>query len=911
MKEIDSTTIFLIDGSSFLYRAYYGLRPLHTKDGIPVQATYGFVRTIKKMIDDFNPSNMVLIWDSKGPTTRHEFYEDYKATRQAPPSDLSLQKDHIKQFADLIGLCQVEKSGYEADDIIASLAQDFIDESVVIISPDKDLRQLITNRITVFEPFKRQYIDSQFFEQKHGFKPEHLLLYHTLLGDSSDNIPGVRGIGKKGAQELTIAYHTRENMYDHIDDITNTRLRNALIAHKDDALLSEKLFMLQSVEHGLGKDDIVFDKKHFSRARSLFEKLGFKSMLASMPSEGSQTALFSDQPSYDWNMVIVQDEQALRQMIQELRAAKRFAYDTETSGLQPLIDILVGISFSCDESKSYYVPCGHVNNENVPQLSRDVVLKALKPLLEDDSIAKVLHHTKFDQLALLHYGVATKGIVFDTILAAHLLRDAWQKIGLKMLSERYLNEPMMSFKVLMGKQYKSFDQVPILTGARYAAHDALQTFKLARCISDDLDKEPTLKKMFYEMELPISQILCAMELRGIRLDSKKITLLGARIDKDLREIEAKIRGTIEALPNGQDRESKGKSINLNSPKQVEVLLFDDLELPVIKKSKEGARSTNAEVLSELSKQHPVPGMILKYRELFKLKSTYIEPLPKGVNPATGRIHTTFNQFDVATGRLSSSSPNMQNIPVTSEYGKQIRGAFIAQDGYRFMSADYSQIDLRVLAHLSGDANLVKAFNDGCDIHAQTAAQIFNVEPKQVTADQRQVGKRINFSIIYGLTPYGLSRDLDIKMSEAKKYIEAYFEQYPSVQSWMDQVVELGKEKGYVETFFGRRRYLPQLHERNHTMYEAARRIAINTPVQGTSAEVIKLAMLALDKVFAAKNIDAHMLLQIHDELLIEFSQGLEADLLPLVESAMESVVSWKVPFTVALRCGNDWQEVTK
>lgn len=899
-------SIFLIDGSSFLYRAYYGLRPLQTSSGIPVQATYGFCRAIKKIIDDFDPSYIGLIWDSKGPTIRQEVYTAYKATRQAPPSDLGVQRDYIKQFAQDIGLLQLEKPGYEADDIIASIVKELAADSIIIVTPDKDLRQLVCERVIVFDPFKHEFIDEHIFKEKYGFEPAHLLLYHALLGDSSDNIPGVKGIGKQGASELVKQYGTLRNVYAHLNDIESKRLKSALETHRDDAFLSERLFTLETYSLGLEKSDFRFDKKNLVKAVKLFEELEFKSLVKQVG--GTSKEMESASIDHSWKLHLVVDLEALNELVNALEVVDEFAYDTETSGLDPLQDSLVGISIAFNNQEAFYIPVGHVHAGEGEQLDRDLVLKKLAPVFSNPYIKKILHHAKFDQLALLHYGIQTNAVSFDTLIAAHLLRSSGQTIGLKQLSVRLLNEQMQTYKEVAGK-HKSFADVAIAHGARYGAHDALQTFKIKPILERDLDREPSLANLFYTIEMPISQILIGMELRGILLDQGKMRHLGEEIGQDLDRISGKIRAAIAVLC--PMRKDFAETINLNSPRQLEELLFDMLELPVIKKSKEGSRSTDAEVLEELSSQHPVPAMLLEYRELYKLKSTYIDPLPRQINPETGKIHTTFNQTDVATGRLSSSNPNLQNIPVGSIYGKQIREAFVASKGYKFLSADYSQIELRVLAHLSQDPGLLEAFKQGKDIHMQTAAQIFGVSLGEVTQQQRQVGKRINFSIMYGLTAYGLSRDLNIKLGQAKEYIESYFAQYPRVHVWMESVVEQAKKDGYVQTSFGRRRHIPELHEKNRTLFEAARRIAINTPVQGTSADIMKIAMIRLKEAFLEKSLDAHMILQIHDELLIEFREEDQQAVAAVVKQAMEEVVSWSIPLEIALRVGHNWGEVTK
>jgi len=922
VQKLEKNAIFLIDGSSFLYRAYYALRALHTSKGIPVQATYGFCRAIKKIIDEFEPQTIALVWDSKGETFRRKLYSEYKAKREAPPSDLMDQKKQIIEFAETIGLYQVAKVGCEADDLIASIAAENKKNQIVIITPDKDLHQLIDGeQVVVFDPFKKIIIDKNTFIKIHEFPPERLTLYHSLVGDPSDNIPGVKGIGKKTAQELVKNFETLDELYKNLDKIKKDRTKQLLEGNKEYAYLSLKLFTLKIYKLGISSKKLAFRKDNWLNGYEFFKKFEFESLLKGIPKKNlevkkdkkGQMSLFTivendkkKEPPIKkapWECIIVNTPNGLDNLITYLKKKKFFAFDTETTGVEPLKDRLVGISFAAEKTKAYYVPVAHTSNDK--QLDRDYVIGKLKPILESKRIKKTLHNAKFDRLVLWQYGIEVAGIIFDSLLAANLLRKARQKIGLKILSLKYLDEPMTSFGDVIDKKYKNFASVPIENAAAYSAHDSLQTYKLKFILEKDIKKEKKLSKLLKKMELPFCDVLFRMEKEGIKLDEEIIKDVTSSVNRAIKTIEEKISAALKY----KHIKNKGE-INLNSPKQIEELLFDHLKLPVIKKSPEGRRSTAQEVLDELSEVHPIPGLILKYRELFKLKSGYLGPLPKRINPKTGRIHTSFNQTNVATGRLSSYNPNLQNIPGSSYYGMKIRSAFYAERGNIFLSADYSQIDLRVLAHTTKDKILQKAFLEGKDIHAQTAAQIFDVPIKKVSPKQRQVGKRINFSIIYGLTPYGLSKELGIKQSEAKTYIEKYFEQYPDVGKWMKEVVEEAKRKGYVETLFGRRRYVPELHESNKVVYEAARRVTINTPIQGTSAEIIKFAMIEIDKKFENKKLEAKMILQIHDELIFELPKKEKNTVQKVVRKCMEGIVRWKVPFIVDMRTGKTWEKIS-
>jgi DNA polymerase-1 len=900
-------TMFLIDGSAFLYRAYYSLRPLTSPQGVPVQAVFSFCRMIKKLADQFGPHNIALVWDSKGKTIRHEMFQDYKATRQAAPSDLFVQKEYILKFADMIGLKNIAKPGVEADDLLYSIAQDFKkDTKVVLITADKDMAQALDENVVMFDPFKEQFIDIKAFEHKMGFPLSKLPFYFALIGDTSDNIPGVRGIGPKGATDLVQAFDSLEELYSKVDTLKKERTRQLLQESKDNAFLSEKLFRLQYYDLGLKKADFAFDINNWENARPLFEELNFKSLLKEMgEAPGVQTSLIPvDQGENVWEkyqFITISTLPDLQKLCTELVSASAFAIDTETTGLDALQDACIGISISYKEGTAYYIPCGHQVNE--PHIPCADVFATLKPIFENPNIKKYLFHTKFDQLVLWHSGIVLKGVEFDGLIAANLLLKEWQKMGLKDLSLQYFNERMLTFaQVVKDNKYKDFSSVPLKLATDYAAADAHQTLKLTKVLEKEL-VDQGFATLFTDIEMPLSQILYAMERTGILVDLTVLSALDKHVTRDL----AQLLEDITALVG-----DKYKNINLNSTRQVGELLFAHLQLPPKKKSAKGTGySTDQEVLEELSKLHPVPALILKYRELYKLKSTYIDALPTYINPETQRIHTTFSQTSVATGRLASYDPNLQNIPTDPGYGVEIRAAFKPEPGHVFLSADYSQIELRVLAHLSEDKNLMTAFLSGHDIHAETAARLFDVTLAQVTHEQRQLGKRINFSILYGLTPYGLSKDLAIPFKDAKTYIEKYFSQYPQVSAWMEEVIEKTKKHGYVTTHWGRRRYMPGIYEKNRSLYELARRIAINTKAQGTAAEIMKIGMINLTQAFKEHKLGAHMLLQIHDELLISVPEKELEKTEHLVKQVLESVVNWKVPLIVTTRSGRDWKEVTK
>ena len=694
------------------------------------------------------------------------------------------------------------------------------------------------------------------------------------------------------------------DLYANLDQVKKERTRSALESNKENAFLSEQLFLLKYHPLGLHKEDFAFTLATWPQALPLFKQLEFKSMVKELEAQTAtspaEVVWLSKSKGYQFKTVNTLEQ--LHAMCAAIRAQGIVAIDTELDGLNPLQDTVVGVCLACEQGTAYYVPYGHKVMEQ--QLTHAEIFAALQPLFSDPTIKKIFHHAKFDQLALWSAGATVNAVAFDTLLAAYLVTPDWQKIGLKALSEHYLNEPMLTFAdVVKNNKYKNFSYVPLELATEYGASDAHQTLQLWPLLEAQL-VEQNMVRLYYDIELPLTQVLCAMEEEGIFVDSALLAELDLHVTRDLNELREQIAALV-----GEEY----KDINLNSPKQLEQLFFTHLQLPPQKKSsKKTGYSTDVEVLQELARLHPVPGLILKYRELYKLKSTYIDALPQYINKKTGKVHTDFSQTKVATGRLASSEPNLQNIPThTQGYDIHVRSAFKPEPGHVFLSADYSQIELRVLAYFSQDALLVESFLHNIDIHAQTAARLFDVPLDAVTHEQRQIGKRINFSILYGLTPYGLSKDLDIPFKEAKNYIEKYFAQYPNVHIWMDEVIAETKACGYVTTLWGRRRYIPGIYEKNRMLYDLARRIAINTRAQGTAAEIMKLGMVNLSKALHEHNLQAKMILQIHDELLISVPIAQKEQTERLVKQVLESVVAWNIPLVVTTRFGADWQEVTK
>lgn len=903
MKLDPKKTVFLIDGSSFLYRAYYGTRPLHTSKGEPVHAVYSFCRMIKNLIERFSIHYVAVVWDSKGPTTRHAVYEEYKATRQAPPSDLFEQKERIIQFGELIGLPQISEQGYEADDLMFAIAKDMQLQGfqVVLVTSDKDMGQVLSQTAYLYDYFKDQLLSQVEFEEKIGFPVAKLPFYFALLGDTSDNIPGVRGIGQKTALELVKQFDSLEDLYARIDAIANARIKNALLANKEDAFLSRQLFLLTYVVTGMTPQKLTFNPAMWNMARSLFIELEFKSLMEEVGATKEQQQALINQKISELkkkNFKMIATPIELQAVVQEIERAHQVAIDTEGDGIDSLSCNLVGISLCANEQTAYYIPLAH--KTDIPQLSYEYVKEALQPVFENTAIAKYFHNAKFDLHLLASRGLHVKGSIFDTMIAASLVTKDWQRISLKQLVLFYFDEHMLTFdEVVKANKLPNFSHVQLELATYYSANDAYQTLKLVSLFRKMLIDEG-MQHLFETIEMPLMHVLYAMEARGIYAD--RIVL--QELDKQLATALARIEQDIIAL-----LPAARTAINLNSPKQIEQLLFYELKLPPQKKSIKGTGySTDQEVLEALASLHPVPALILKYRELYKLQSTYAQALQGYISPKDNRIHSTFSQTRVATGRLASFDPNMQNIPASGP-GLAIRAAFKPKEDHIFISADYSQIELRVLAYLSQDKALIQAFLDGRDIHRETAARLFDLPFDAVSHEQRQVGKRINFSILYGLTPYGLSKDLNIPFGQAKHYIDKYFAQFPGVRAWMDMIIKQTEATGYVTTFWGRRRYIPAIHEQNRVLYEEAKRIAVNTVAQGTAAEIVKQGMIALEQKLAPYG--GAMLLQIHDELLVEVPAIKAVEAERIIKETLEGVTQWNVPLVASMRIGSTWQEVSK
>ncbi len=884
--------IYLVDGSAYIYRAYHAIRPLTTSSGLPTHAVYGFTTILRRIIREKDPECLAVAWDTRGPVFRHRIYPQYKANRPPMPDDLAVQIPYIHKIVDAYNILSMEHEDKEADDLIAAavrcLAGD--DCRVVIVSGDKDLLQLVAKNVTLWDPMNDKLMDEEKVLAKYGVRPAQLLDYLALTGDSADNIPGVPGIGPKTAQKLIAAHGSLEGLYAVVDELKASKMKERLIAHRDDAFLSRDLIRLcDTVEVACDPQAYVVRKPDNEKLRSLLTELEFSSLMAADTS-GQKVATngFS----------LVRTEGELERMVRALAKGEYLVVDTETDSLESRRANLVGISLCCSLEKAWYIPLAHCDADGTlvaDQLERDDVLTALRPLLEDQFLPKIGHNLKYDWTILSNPkngGTLLQGPLYDTMVGAWLLEPGRRSYKLDDLC-RELNIEMTSFAEVTGggKGDGVFCTVPLEEAGNYSCEDVYGALSLF------LHQEPRLKdldlwKLFAEVEGPLIPVLARMERTGILVDQDLLAGLAEEFHGRLKELEEQIY------------QCAGRPFNINSPKQLAEILFDELGLPKGRKTKSGY-STDVKVLERLSAKHELPDLILKYRNLAKLTSTYIEKLARLAKKDKGRIHSSFNQCGTATGRLSSSNPNLQNIPIRTPEGRRIRQAFIAPAGSLLLSGDYSQIDLRVLAHFSGDEALVEAFQSGADIHRKTAAEIFHVAPQLVTKEMRRVAKTINFGIVYGMSSFGLATQLKVSRKEAQGFIDQYFTVYAGVKRYMETIVAQAEKDGYVTTLLGRRRELPDIHSRNRTRREFARRTAINTPVQGTAADIIKLAMLEVDRVFADQNLHGRMVLQIHDELVLEVPEGELEKSSSLLQEAMENVMELSVPLVVNLQVGQN------
>ncbi len=921
MATIPENPLILIDGSSYLYRAYHAAPNFTNSDGEPTGAVYGVVNMLRSMLRQFSTEHIAVIFDAKGKTFRDDMFPEYKANRPPMPDDLRGQIEPLHAVIKAMGLPLISISGVEADDVIGTLATQASQQGmpVLISTGDKDMAQLVDQNITLINTMTDVVMDPAGVVDKFGIGPELIIDYLALMGDKVDNIPGVPGVGEKTAKALLTGIGGLDALYDNLDDIAPLGFRGSktmakkLLDNKEAAYMSYKLATIKlDVELDVKPDELRKGVPDTDALTELFGKLQFRRWLTEML-EGSDGRIVADEksgnapaekkavaPTIDRSgYEIILDEAAFNVWLEQLKAAKAFAFDTETDGLDYMTANVVGVSFAIEEGKAAYVPVAHDYLDAPAQLDRDWVLAQLKPLLEDQNQAKIGQNLKFDASIVARYGIEMQGIVFDTMLESYVFNSVVGRHDMDSLALRYLEHKNISFEEIAGKGKKqlTFNQIDLAQAGPYAAEDADITLRLHNALYPKVEADEKLKHVFETIEMPLVPVLSRMERTGVYVDSMLLGAQSTEIAARLDELEKKAF------------EIADQEFNLSSPKQLQAILFEKMGLPVLKKTPSGTPSTNEEVLQELALDYPLPKLILEYRGLAKLKSTYTDKLPKMVNPATGRVHTSYHQAVTATGRLSSSDPNLQNIPVRNEEGRRIRQAFVAQSGYKILAVDYSQIELRIMAHLSGDKALLDAFRHGKDIHAATAAEILGLDIEQVSSEQRRRAKAINFGLIYGMSAFGLAKQLDMGRNEAQDYMNVYFERYPGVLEYMESTRNTASEKGYVETLFGRRLYLPDIKSRNGLRRKAAERAAINAPMQGTAADIIKLAMIAVDHwVQQQPQDEVRLLMQVHDELVFEVKESALESVTAEVKALMEQAATLDVPLIADAGFGDNWDQ---
>ncbi|GIV54954.1 MAG: DNA polymerase I [Candidatus Kapaibacterium sp.] len=925
-------TLYLLDAMSLVFRAYYAMarnrRPLQSPSGVPTGATFGYAAMLTALLERYNPDAIACAFDTKEPTHRHDAYADYKAHREPFPEDLVPQLDYIKALTDALGIARIEIPGYEADDIIGTLATRAADAGyrVFCVTSDKDFYQLVSDRISLLKPNGggSEYLVHGIAEcrQRFGVEPSQVIEVLALMGDTSDNIPGVHGIGEKTAIKLIAKYGSLEELYAHLDDIEQPKLRENLERDRQQAFLSRELATIhRDIELPITLDDCKRRPPNAAALFALFDELGFNqlkarwaSILGSAPEPPPTTQATLDDIEHQYT-TITSMEQLADLVAQIERSAAALALDLETTSLDAMTCHIVGIALSLGSTtdnhhRAWYIPTADADCQDTAQLFETAseqscglpiaeVLAVLKPLLERATLPKWGQNLKFDTLILRRYGVDVRPISFDAMLASYVL-DPDAQHGMDALAERWLGYkpiPITDLIGARGSNQRSMRHVPIETVSRYACEDADVTFHLCVRLGDALRAVPELDQLARQIEFPLVRVLSLMEFNGVAVDSEQLAELSTKLNCQIEQLRDRIYA------------EAGTEFSIDSPKQLGHVLFEKMQLPVLKKTKSGY-STDASVLSELAPTFPIAQYVLDYRQLQKLRSTYVETLPRMINPRTGRIHTTFSQTMTSTGRLSSAEPNLQNIPIRTEIGRAIRRAFIAQQpGWKIFSADYSQIELRIMAHISGDETLRAAFREGKDIHAATAAVLFGVSESDVDAEMRRVAKTVNFGIMYGLGEFGLAQRLGIPRGEAKRIIENYFARYPKIADYIERTIAFARQHGYVQTLLGRRRYFPDITSKNATIRAAAERAAINMPIQGTAADMIKRAMIAIAGRMEHAQLRSMMILQVHDELVFEVHPQEEATLVEIVTAEMERALPLgDVPVVVNTSIGTSWDE---
>ena len=889
----DKKTLYLIDGTAYIHRAFHAIRGLANSKGLPTNAAYGFARMLIKLIHDWTPVYAAMFFDSKAPTFRHDIYVDYKANRPPMPEEMAVQIPYIKAITQGFNIPIIEQEGYEADDLIGTYARIAEDGGffVIMVTGDKDFVQLITDNCIIWDPMKDIHIDRDSVRETYEIEPRQMIDVLGLAGDTSDNIPGVPGIGQKTAINLLKTYADMADLYERIDTLKSAKQREKLLAHKDQAFLSRDLAAIYT------DVQVPYELEVFKRRAEdpqklgrLFQELEFRQLQKDYPAETEEKAHVYR---------AVRDEAALSELIAALKKSEIFAVDTETTSLNPMAAELVGISMAIEAHRAFYIPCAHVGEGADRQLDRQTVLDRLKPVLEDPAIHKIGQNIKYDWIVLRRCGVDLAGVVFDTMVASYLINPGKRVHNLDQIALDHLGHKMISYQEAVREgdhTLDCFDQVAVDKAAEYAGEDAditLQAYHIFRPMLEDAGLTP----LFEKVEMPLIRVLMKMEETGIRVDKDR-----------LREFSKDLAAQIEQTEAGIYAQA-GEEFNINSPQQLGRILFEKLKLPTQKKTKKKTGySTDVDVLTALSERHELPALILHHRSLAKLKSTYVDALFDLINPNTGRIHTSYNQTVTATGRLSSSNPNLQNIPIRTEAGRDVRRAFIPRDGWSFVSLDYSQVELRLLAHYSNDQILIGSFQADEDVHTRTAAEVFHADPVSVTDELRRQAKVINFGIIYGMGAYSLSRELGISHKMAQTIIDQYFTRYCGVKRFIDETIEAARQTKQVATELGRIRFLPDIDSENKNVRAFAERTAVNTPIQGTAADLIKLAMIRADQFLADQGLRSAMLLTVHDELVFEVPPDELMTIQTGVKEIMETIWSFKVPLKVNVSVGSDWAE---
>ena len=906
----DASRLIRVDGSSYLFRAFHALPPLTNSKGLNTGAAKGVIGMLKRLQADNPNDQLVVIFDAKGPTFRNDIYSEYKANRPPMPEELREQIEPIHNVIRAMGLPLLSISGVEADDVIGTLSEMASAEQrpVLISTGDKDMAQLVNDYVTLVNTMTQVVLDRDGVVDKFGVPPELIIDLLALMGDSVDNIPGVAGVGEKTALALLQHLGGISDIYSQLDRVAELPIRGAkslgekLSASKEMAELSYVLATIKTdCELALSESDLRSSSPDTDRLIDLYRDLEFKSWLDELLSPG----LFADSPSEpvpsqvsDLSVVTITDQAVFDTWLSRLEAAPLFAFDTETTSLNYMQAEIVGLSFAIEPGEAAYVPLAHLNPGLEGQLDRDQILAQMKPLLESSAVKKVGQHLKYDANVLANHGITLRGIAHDTMLQSYIIDAVGSRHDMGSLALKYLGQRVISFEEVAGKGVKqvSFDHVDIEQAAAYAAEDADVTLRLHETLLPKLEAEPSLNDVYQRLELPLVPVLSKIERNGAFVSVDKLRAQSHEIAIRLAELES------------QACDLAGQPFNLASPKQLGEILFEKLELPVIKKTPKGAPSTAEDVLAELANDYELPAVLIEHRGLAKLKSTYTDKLPEMVDSRTGRVHTSYHQAVTATGRLSSSDPNLQNIPIRTQEGRRIRQAFIAPEGRKIVAADYSQIELRIMGHLSSDAGLLHAFANELDVHSATAAEVFDVSLEGVTTDQRRKAKAINFGLIYGMSAFGLGKQIGVARGEAQEYIDRYFARYPGVADYMDATRAIAHEQGYVETLLGRRLYLPEINARNKQRQLAAERTAINAPMQGTAADIIKLAMIDVDAWLTDTGLDAKMIMQVHDELVFEVADDACETLCDNVTQRMANVIELQVPLLTEVGVGDNWDE---